>query len=111
MKKATKLDLSKLLVELPDGNFIMGDKLDWSCDFIGSDFFVDNTEKAVYAYGEGRYDVKVKHNGTDVMTAHFVVADDNGNYKIFDHTFTEADLTALGATGKSVCGFPTSQIR
>ncbi len=101
MKKATKLDLSKLLVELPDGNFIMGDNLDWSCDFIGSDFFVDNTEKAVYAYGEGRYDVKVKHNGTDVMTAHFVVADDNGNYKIFDHTFTEADLTALGATGKS----------
>ena len=102
VKQGHKIPLSNLLVELPSGDYMVGSKLNWSCEYVGSDFFVDNTEKAVYAYGDGRYDVKVTNpaDNSEVMTLYFIVSSD-GIYRLFDHTFTKADLDALSATGKS----------
>ncbi len=100
VNQGNKIMLKDILVELPNGEFITGDNLDWTCAYVGSAFFVDNTEKAVYAYGEGRYDVTIKNGNDEVMTAYFLVSAD-GVYRLFNHTFTKADYDALAATGKS----------
>lgn len=101
MSKATKISLDKLLIELPDGNFTTGEKLEWSTDYVGSNFLIDNATKEIYAYGSGRYDVTIKDGSKKIMDAHIVVADDYGNYKIFEHTFTKEDADAIAEDGSS----------
>ncbi len=101
MAQATKISLDKLLIELPDGNFTTGEKLEWSTDYVGSNFLIDNATKEIYAYGSGRYDVTLKDGDKKIMDAHVVVADDYGNYKIFDHTFTKKDADAIAEDGTS----------
>lgn len=102
VKQGHKVSLSDLLVQLPNGDFIVGSKLNWNCDYAGSEFFLDNTEKVVYAYGDGRYDVKVTNpaDNSEVITVYFIVSSD-GIYRLFNHTFTKADLDGLAETGKS----------
>lgn len=102
MKQATKLDLSKLLIQLPDGNYAVGNDLKWSTDYVGSAFLVDDTNKEIYAYNSGRYDVVIKDaEGNKVLDVHFVVADDNGEYKLFDYTFTKSDAEEIAKDGTS----------
>ncbi len=101
MAKATKISLDKLLIELPDGNFTTGENLSWSTDYVGSNFLIDDATKEIYAYGSGRYDVTIKDGKKKIMDAHIVVADDYGNYKIFEHTFTKEDADAIAEDGSS----------
>ena len=93
MYAQSKIDLSKVSVEITEGNVVDGSKINWSTD--DSSVVLDNSAKTLTIYAEGAYELYASYNGVAKTVIAIVIpenaqGDENGIYEaeIFEYDFT-----------------------